>query len=103
MLIACAKAFLIVMIFMHVRYEAPIVRLFAASGFLWLGILFSFLLSSASPDREPSAPRERRSTPPPRPLLTDSAALRHRDSPAAAIVRGTSPRDRRSPGRYNRS
>jgi cytochrome c oxidase subunit 4 len=45
MAIATAKAFLIVMTFMHVRYESGIVRLFAASGFLWLGILFSFLLA----------------------------------------------------------
>lgn len=45
MAIATAKALLIVLIFMHVRYESGIVQIFAVSGFLWLGILFSFLLT----------------------------------------------------------
>ncbi len=38
--IAAAKALVIVLFFMHVRYAAPLVRVFAAAGFLWLGIMF---------------------------------------------------------------
>ena len=40
MMIGLAKAILIVLFFMHVRYSPPIVRVFAAAGFLWLGIMF---------------------------------------------------------------
>ena len=41
--IAAAKATLIVLFFMHVRYGSPLVRLFAMSGFVWLIILFAFV------------------------------------------------------------
>jgi cytochrome c oxidase subunit 4 len=41
--IAAAKATLIVLFFMHVRYSSPLVRLFAMSGFVWLAILFVFV------------------------------------------------------------
>ena len=41
--IAGIKATLIVLFFMHVRYGPPLVKMFAASGFLWLVILFAFL------------------------------------------------------------
>lgn len=41
--IAAAKATLIVLYFMHVRYGSPLVRLFAISGFVWLAILFAFV------------------------------------------------------------
>jgi cytochrome c oxidase subunit 4 len=41
--IATIKATLIVLVFMHVRYGSPLVRLFAAGGFLWLAIMFAFL------------------------------------------------------------
>jgi cytochrome c oxidase subunit 4 len=44
MLIALTKAALIVLYFMHVRYGSPLLRLFAAGGFLWLVILFALLL-----------------------------------------------------------
>ena len=37
MAIALAKAALIVLFFMHVRYASPLVRVFAAGGFLWAG------------------------------------------------------------------
>lgn len=40
MLIALVKAALIVLFFMHVRYASPLVRVFAAGGFLWLIIMF---------------------------------------------------------------
>jgi cytochrome c oxidase subunit 4 len=41
--IAVAKAALIVLYFMHVRYGSPLVRLFAGGGVLWLLILLSFV------------------------------------------------------------
>jgi cytochrome c oxidase subunit 4 len=41
--IATLKAALIVLIFMHVRYSSPLVRLFAAGGFLWLAIMLTFI------------------------------------------------------------
>jgi len=43
-LIALAKAALIVLFFMHVRYGSPLLRVFAAGGFLWLVILFLLML-----------------------------------------------------------
>lgn len=45
MTIAMVKALLIVLYFMHVRYEVPLVQIFAVSGFLWLGLLLVFLVS----------------------------------------------------------
>jgi cytochrome c oxidase subunit 4 len=42
MLIALAKAALIVLFFMNVRNSPPLVRVFAAGGFLWLAVLFVF-------------------------------------------------------------
>jgi cytochrome c oxidase subunit IV len=41
--IAIAKATLIVLFFMQVRYGSPLVKLFATGGFLWLLILLTFL------------------------------------------------------------
>lgn len=43
--IAIAKAILIVLFFMHVRYGSPLVRLFAAGGFFWLFIMLGFILA----------------------------------------------------------
>lgn len=43
--IAMAKAVLIVLFFMHVRYEVSLVRVFSVAGFLWLTILIVFLMS----------------------------------------------------------
>ena len=43
--IAVAKAILIVLFFMHVRYGSPLVRLFAAGGFFWLLIMLGFILA----------------------------------------------------------
>jgi cytochrome c oxidase subunit 4 len=42
--IAVAKAVLIVLIFMHVRYEEPLVWVFACAAFLWLAILIALSL-----------------------------------------------------------
>ena len=38
--VAALKALLVVVIFMHVATERPVIRLAAAAGFLWLAILF---------------------------------------------------------------
>ena len=43
--IAFAKAALIVLFFMHVRYSSRLTMLFAAAGFFWLVILFFFTFS----------------------------------------------------------
>ena len=43
--IASFKALLIILYFMHVRYDSPIVRLAAGSGFLWLAILLCLSMS----------------------------------------------------------
>jgi cytochrome c oxidase subunit 4 len=45
MAIAVAKAVLIVLIFMHVQHNEPLVKIFAAAAFLWLGILIAISLS----------------------------------------------------------
>jgi cytochrome c oxidase subunit 4 len=42
--IGLAKAALIVLFFMHVRYGSPLLRVFAAAGFLWLVIMFLLLM-----------------------------------------------------------
>jgi cytochrome c oxidase subunit 4 len=42
MLIAGAKAALIILVFMNVRFSPPLVRVFAVAGFLWLLVLFIF-------------------------------------------------------------
>lgn len=54
MTIAVAKALLIVLFFMHVRYEFPLVRIFAAAGVLWLAILLTLLMSDYA-TRSPTA------------------------------------------------
>ncbi len=43
--IAVAKATLVVLFFMHVKYGTRLVPLVAAGGFFWLLILFGFTLS----------------------------------------------------------
>lgn len=44
MAIAVTKGVLIVLIFMHVRYNEPLVRVFAAAAFVWLAILITLSL-----------------------------------------------------------
>jgi cytochrome c oxidase subunit 4 len=44
MLISGAKAFLILVFFMHLRKSNPLVRLFAAAGIFWLALLFALTL-----------------------------------------------------------
>ena len=43
--IAFTKAVLIVLFFMHVRYNTFVIRAAVLSGFLWLLILFTFTMS----------------------------------------------------------
>ncbi len=45
MVIATAKAILIALIFMHVRYSERLVWLFAGAGFFWLAILIALALN----------------------------------------------------------
>ena len=41
MTIACTKATLVILYFMHVRWSGKLVWLFAASGFMWLIVLLA--------------------------------------------------------------
>jgi cytochrome c oxidase subunit 4 len=43
--IATAKALLILLFFMHVRYSEPLTWLVAGAGFFWLAILFVLTIS----------------------------------------------------------
>lgn len=45
LLIAATKATLVVLWFMHVRFEGRLVWISAAAGFAWLGIMIAFTLS----------------------------------------------------------
>jgi cytochrome c oxidase subunit 4 len=45
MLIACIKGVLIILFFMHMRWERKTTWFFAGAGFLWLGILFVLMSS----------------------------------------------------------
>src|ERR671912_235881 len=43
--IACAKALLVVLYFMHVRWSSRLTWVVAASGFFWLLIMFTFTMT----------------------------------------------------------
>ena len=43
--IACAKALLVILFFMHVRWSSRLTWVIAASGFFWLLILFGITMS----------------------------------------------------------
>lgn len=43
--IACTKALLVILYFMHVRYSSRLTWVFVAAGFVWLMILLVFVLS----------------------------------------------------------
>ena len=45
LVIAAVKAVLIVLFFMHVRDGSPLVKLFAAGGFVWLAIMLVLTLA----------------------------------------------------------
>ncbi|MBV9865527.1 MAG: cytochrome C oxidase subunit IV family protein [Abitibacteriaceae bacterium] len=58
MTIAVAKAVLIVLYFMEVRYSSRITWLFSIAGFAWLSIMFAFIFSDyVSRGWLPQAPR----------------------------------------------
>jgi cytochrome c oxidase subunit 4 len=43
--IACAKALLVVLFFMHVRWSSRLTWVVASAGFIWLLILFSITMA----------------------------------------------------------
>ena len=43
--IAVAKATLVVLYFMHVRYSARLIWVIVIAGFFWMGILFAFTMA----------------------------------------------------------
>ncbi|MCA1562576.1 MAG: cytochrome C oxidase subunit IV family protein [Acidobacteria bacterium] len=43
--VACAKALLVILFFMHVRWSSRLTWVVAGSGFFWLLILFSITMS----------------------------------------------------------
>ena len=45
MTVACGKALLVVLFFMHVRWSTRLTWVVAASGFVWLLIMFGLTLS----------------------------------------------------------
>lgn len=45
MLIAVTKMLLVILFFMHVRYEVPLTRLFVGAGFLWLLIMIGLTMA----------------------------------------------------------
>jgi cytochrome c oxidase subunit 4 len=45
MLISLAKAALIVLFFMHLRYSKPVMWVFVGAGFFWLGIMLVLAMS----------------------------------------------------------
>jgi cytochrome c oxidase subunit IV len=45
MSISAAKAALIILFFMHLRYSKPVLWLFVGAGFFWLGIMLALAMS----------------------------------------------------------
>jgi cytochrome c oxidase subunit 4 len=43
--VACAKALLVILYFMHVRWSSRLTWVIAASGFVWLLIMFTITMS----------------------------------------------------------
>ncbi|MBQ38693.1 MAG: hypothetical protein CME04_20080 [Gemmatimonadaceae bacterium] len=57
--IAIFKASLVVLFFMHVRYNTPLMWVFAGAGFFWLLIMFSLTMQDyMTRDWETPAPME---------------------------------------------
>ena len=55
--IAIFKASLVVLFFMHVRYNTPLMWVFAAAGFFWMLIMFALTMQDyVSRDLDPPAP-----------------------------------------------
>ena len=55
--IAGIKTTLVVLFFMHVKYESKLTKLFAAAGFIWLAILIAFTLQDTEVRRHNFGPR----------------------------------------------
>jgi len=53
MTIACVKAFLVISIFMAVKYSTKLTKLFAIGGFVWFLLIFGILIDYASRHWEP--------------------------------------------------
>jgi cytochrome c oxidase subunit 4 len=53
--IACVKGTLVVLYFMHVRYESRLIALWAASGFVFLLILFAITFGEVMGRPKPGA------------------------------------------------
>jgi cytochrome c oxidase subunit 4 len=45
MVIACTKATVVIVFFMHVKYSSRLLWLFVAAGFLFLLIMFAFIMA----------------------------------------------------------
>ncbi len=43
--IACIKAYIVILYFMHVKYSARIIWLTAAAGFIWFVLMFALTLA----------------------------------------------------------
>lgn len=82
MTIAISKAVLIILYFMHVRYEVPLVRVFAAAGFAWVGLMLLFLFADYTTRsdviRYVDPDLREISTPAPATSMIDSPLKRHR-------------------------
>jgi cytochrome c oxidase subunit IV len=57
MVIAAAKAVLIVMYFMHVKYSHRLTAIICAASFLWLGIMIALTLTDYMTRYTPQEPR----------------------------------------------
>ena len=55
--IAGIKTTLVVLFFMHVKYESKLTKLFAAAGFIWLAILLAFTLQDTETRRHNPGPK----------------------------------------------
>jgi cytochrome c oxidase subunit IV len=55
--IAGIKTTLVVLFFMHVKYERKLTKLFAAAGFIWLAILIAFTLQDTETRRHTLGPQ----------------------------------------------
>lgn len=55
--IAGIKTTLVVLFFMHVKYESKLTKLFVAAGFIWLAILITFTLQDTETRRHDPGPK----------------------------------------------
>lgn len=55
--IAGLKTTLVVLFFMHVKYESKLTKLFATAGFIWLAILLAFTLQDTETRRHDPGPK----------------------------------------------